>query len=332
MISYERHILSLSDEELERFVRQWVERKAATYLECTRFSGPGDLGRDVVGFLSPKRHEGEWHNYQCKQYSKTLPTEDGIREIGKILFYAHQGHFTPPAKYFFVAPRGVNRNLEHLIFKPSAFRSKLLSEWDKYCATNIIEGKYLALDDSLRTFIEAYDFASITRLSVDEILLDPNVNPVLIKWFGADPGPAPAGQVPAEVQDSELPYVGQLVGAYEDRDGVLYASHSAVESHPRHGPHLARQRERFFDADAFLRFYRDNTDKRVLEAFERDVYHGVVEAYEIEYKDSLSRVDAVMLNAVNIPISGLLMPHTRISVKQGVCHHFANSYRFVWRR
>src|SRR4051794_36908553 len=66
-IPLDRHLLALSDAELEKFVREWTTHKSE-YVEVERFTGPGDMGRDVVGYLSKKRHEGPWHNFQCKQY------------------------------------------------------------------------------------------------------------------------------------------------------------------------------------------------------------------------------------------------------------------------
>jgi hypothetical protein len=332
MNNYDRQILSLDDDELERFVREWVGKKTAKYLEITRFSGAGDMGRDVVGFLSPARHEGEWDNYQCKQYGKNLPTDTGIREIGKILYFAFHGHFTVPVNYFFVAPKGVNRNLEALIFNPSTFKMRVLSEWNKYCASTIIKGQKILLDAELSAFIEAYDFSNISRLALDDILNDSHVTPVLTKWFGANPGPAPKGEVPAEILESELPYIGQLVDAYGDRNGMKYADHQVIKAHPEFGPHLMMQRERFHDAAAFKRFYRDNTAQEVIETFESDIYHGVFDVYQGIYTDKLRCVDAVMAQAANVSPSGTLAPHARVPVKQGVCHHFANIDRMRWHR
>jgi hypothetical protein len=333
MENYNRRILSLDDDELERFVLHWVECKSKSYVEFERFSGSGDLGRDVVGFLSSERHEGGWHNYQCKQYARPISTDMGILEIGKILYYAYKGEFTAPDKYFFVAPRGVNRNLNTLIFNPSKFRETLITEWDKYCgASKIIENQHIPLDASLKAFIEAYDFSNITRYTIDKILSDPDVKPVLIKWFGADPGPAPKGIVPTTILVSELPYISQLVDAYANRDGKLFSSHAEIETHPKHGQHLARQRERFHDAEAFKRFYRDNTEEEVLMIVEEDIYHGVAETHEADYRDILCCVDAVMTQAAKTTVSGILAQHTRNSVKQGICHHFANEGRLRWRK
>ena len=66
IVPLDRLILALTDTQLEEFVRQWATKKSE-YGEVERFTGPGDMGRDVVGFLSSNRHEGAWHNYQCKQ-------------------------------------------------------------------------------------------------------------------------------------------------------------------------------------------------------------------------------------------------------------------------
>jgi hypothetical protein len=88
IVHIERQILALTDDQLEKFVREWANCKKE-YVEVQRFTGPGDMGRDVVGYLTNRRHEGPWHNYQCKQYARTLPTALGLAELGKVLYYSH---------------------------------------------------------------------------------------------------------------------------------------------------------------------------------------------------------------------------------------------------
>src|SRR5665213_916989 len=127
IVPLDRLILALTDTQLEEFVRQWATKKSE-YAEVERFTGPGDMGRDVVGFLSNNRHEGAWHNYQCKQYGRSLSTEVGIQELGKFLYYSQRGEFTVPARYFFVAPRGVNRHLRRYITNPSELKDVLLTK------------------------------------------------------------------------------------------------------------------------------------------------------------------------------------------------------------
>lgn len=330
--SYDRDVLALDDTQLEQFVLDWVDAKTAGYVETTRFSGSGDMGRDVVGFLTKRKHEGEWHNYQCKQYAKHLPTNIAICEIGKILYFAFRKEFTVPTSYFFVVPRGVNRNLEALIFNPSKFKNKLISEWDQYCANSIIEGKTIVLDPPLNAFIQNFDFSTIHRLKLDEILKDASSKPVLFKWFGVDPGPAPQGTVPINVANEELPYINQLIDAYSQREGISFSSHEDVIKQAQHSKHLAVQRERFYEADAFKRFYRDNTNPVTIENFEKDIYHGIFDTCETKHADALDCVNAVMNQAAKLAPSGPLAQHAHIPVKQGVCHHFANEGKVKWRK
>jgi hypothetical protein len=327
---YRRQILALDDDQLEEFVRQWVLKKPE-YVEVERFTGTGDLGRDVVGFLTSERHEAGWHNYQCKQYGRTLPTDTGISELAKVLYYSWKGEFTAPEKFFFVAPRGVNRNLRRLIFKPSEFKATLIGGWNKYCADAIIDNVHIPLDEGLTAFIEAWDFSQISPISVDVMLGDAAAGPVLYHWFGADPGPAPAGVTPADVQEVELPYVQGLLDAYSEREGHVFADHAAAGAHTTYGPHLRMQRERYFDADAFTRFYRDSTTTKDTDDLRKDIMHGIYDTHVAKHEDMLARVNAVMIQAGNTQPAGPLAKYARTPVKQGICHHFINEGQLKWK-
>jgi len=327
----DRLVLAMPDKELENFVREWAELKK-TYAEVQKFTGASDMGRDVVGYLTKQRHEGPWHNYQCKQYGRTVPLDVGVREVGKILYYAFNGEFTPPTAYYFVAPRGVVRSLRTLISKPSEFKQKLISSWNEYCAKGIADKTTIDLTPDLQAFIEAWDFSQVQAVSVDEILADPAGTAVMVKWFGADPGPAPAGTVPTDIQSHEMPYVRQLLDAYGERDNCVFGEHCDVRTHEEFGPHLDMQRERFFDADAFSRFYRDNTMSEEIDTLHNDMIHGVADVHRVTHADSLSHVDAVMAQAANVHPSGVLSRYARVPVKQGICHYFANEGRLVWQK
>ncbi|MBI5940505.1 MAG: hypothetical protein HY859_08775 [Caulobacterales bacterium] len=228
----------------------------------------------------------------------------------------------------------MNRNLQRLLFKPIEFKQAFIAGWNEHCKNTIIDGASVPLTPELTAFIEAYDFSRIGRIGLDDLLGDPAAKPVLYKWFGADPGPAPLGATPDAVQEDELPYIGQLLVAYSERAGAPIADHQSAAGHPQFGTHLARQRERFYDADAFKRFYRDNTDAAAIEAFESDIYHGVVDTCDGPHADALSRADAVMSQAAAVQPSGVLAQHSRVKAKQGICHHFANEAepRLRWQK
>jgi hypothetical protein len=332
--NYDRQLFALTATELEKFVREWALHKTDGYFRVEPFSGPGDRGRDVVGFASSALHEGDWDNFQCKQYGSTLPTGAVFHEIGKVLYYASEDEFTPPRVFNFVAPKGVNRNLSKVFFKPAAFKAAFIAGWAEHCEQTIVDGTHIPLEGKLLETVKDYDFSQITRTNVDELLNDDAAKAVLYKWFGADPGPAPSGASPGAVKDDELPYVSQLIDAYSERAGAKIADHIEAAAHSTFGSHLARQRERFYDADAFKRFYRDNTDATVIAAFENDIYHGVADVCDGDHKDALTRSDAVMAQAAAVQPSGILAPHSRVKAKQGICHHFANEMnpRLRWHR
>ena len=329
---HHRDVLALDDENLERFVRDWIAQKKSRYVEVQRFSGSGDLGRDVVGFRTASRHEGPWDNYQCKQYGTLLPVSTALLELGKILFHSDQGEFTPPTAYVFVVPKGMGRDLEALVNKPSKLKAELIARWDAVCAKKIVKGRTLALTESLRAMVDAYDFSCVSRVTVDDILGDDDVRPVLRKWFNTDPGAPPRGIVPPSVDIREQPYLDQLIDAYGERAGSAFSDHDAVSDHVEYGPHLQEQRTRFFEADAFNRFYRDNTLEEDLEALHDEMYHGVVGPYRGSHPDALARVEAVMSQAATVTPAGMLARHARVPVKQGFCHHFANDGKFVWKK
>lgn len=68
----DRRILNLTDSELEDLIKKWLAKVADTYAGFERPTASADMGRDAVGFLSIRRYDGEWHNYQCKQLKAPL--------------------------------------------------------------------------------------------------------------------------------------------------------------------------------------------------------------------------------------------------------------------
>lgn len=329
--NYRRSVLALDDGELEQFVRQWVQRKASSYTESAMFSGAGDLGRDVVGYLSPNLHQGAWHNFQCKQYAKRLSTSTALFELGKIFYHADQGQFTLPTEYKFVAPRGVNRKFEKLVFNPSLLSAELIANWDQYCASSIVSGLTIALNGTLLKLVQDFQ-CKVSRIDIDDLLIDPDIKPVLHAWFGWDPGPAPKGIVPISVETLEIPYINELVAAYAERHGVPFANYAEACAIHKYKEHLASQRERFYDAEAFQRFYRDNTNAETIREFSEDIYSGVKDVCYSNHADAFECVNAVMSQAAAVQAAGPLAPHARVQVKQGMCHHFANVGRLKWKQ
>jgi hypothetical protein len=329
-IRFDRLILVMLDDELEQFCRTWVERRSG-YVEVLRFGGSGDKGRDVVGFLSNQKHEGEWDNYQCKQYSSKLSKDRGLLALGKVIYWISQGEFTSPRKFFFVAPNGVSGPLDALINSPSKLKAALIAEWDTACAGKIVTNTTIKLDAAIIAAIDAFNFTSVSRVTVDEILEDPAAKPLLVEKWGADPGEYPKAAVPADIESTEMAYIRALVDAYGEREKTPFPNPQSVLASTKYGPDLREHRERYFDAESFQKFYRDNTSEPIIAKFRNDVRLGVQSTLKASAADALARVDAVMGQAAVIQPAGPLAKYAYISVKQGVCHHLVNDGEMGWK-
>ena len=331
MIDYNRQILALDDVELEKLVREWVDKQTHKYKSVKRFAGAGDMGRDVVGFSTEQKHESKWDNYQCKQYNRSLPTATSILEIGKIIYFSHQGNFILPKNYYFVAPKGVNRNLEKYIYNPSSFKKILLDEWDNYCREKITSSFPVELTPELIEHIEKFNFSSIQIIDLDTIVSDQTFRPVLVNWFG---GELPQGtletDVPDEIQSHESNYIKEILAAYSDKDKNVYPTYKDIKGHSSFEIDFDMQRERFFSADAFKHLYRDNTFQKYTEQLEKQVFMGVHPSLMNEYDNGYQRMCSVLSQAANIEPTGKLSANASVMVKQGYCHHFVNGGKFKW--
>ena len=332
-LTYRDDILLMSHKGLERFVHRWVAMQLASYVDHHEFGDASDMGRDVGGFVTTARHEGEWDNFQCKMLAKPVDGPTLFEEIGKILFFASEGHFTPPRKYIFVAPKGFNRGAEDLLHNPERFRATMLAEWDARCARKIrTNGDPVPMTPVVQQAVEGFAFGNIEGWDVDKMLALAGMETLLADTFGDDPGEAPKGTMPSSIADAEAVYVGQLVSIYSEKAGRTFADADAVLADTEHGMHLTMQRRRYYDTDSFRRHFRDSLDPKHLQAFNDEVHAGVFETYAST--SGFERLTRVIDRAGTVDVTGIFGRHRRASVqvRQGTCHHLANEGVMPWTK
>ena len=329
---YVPRLFNMSPSDLEGLVGDWLGERRRQYHDWERCSGPGDGGRDVVGFETADGYEGSWHNYQCKQLRETLTLPAAVLELAKIFMHVAEGHFTLPTRYVFVAPRGINRRLADLIRQPEKFRGIVIATWDEHCRDKLVQRRAVPLSPAIRSAIDAFAFRNVSALDGMKLVSQPDIYPALVRWFGVDPGPPPAPEAcPDEIREEEAAYVRQLAAAYGVRAGTPGASAAEILSHPRWGVQMRDQRVRYFHAQQFGRHYRKRVFKDVLVAFDDEIYHGVVDTHRDDrHRDALDQVNAVMKVAQTIQLSGPLRDHAGPQVKQGTCHRMANEDLLPW--
>lgn len=316
-------IKELASDELEEFVEIWAERKSKDYVQVERVGQANDKGRDIVGFVTKARHEGEWDLFQCKRktWNSELGFGEALTELGKIFYHHVNGAYaTLPRKYVFVSPRGISTTLTHHLEHPSTLKTALVDGWEKHCRTKIT--RKAELTDEIRTAIESYDFGNVGYLAASSIAKDPAAKPALVQILRLMPDEAPEGEAPDEISEMELEYLTQLQAVYGLHVGTPFNDLDEVFASLEYGDHLRLQRTRFYEACAFRDFHRDNTDKKAVDTFKKDIYHLAIDVYREPHESTFARVNAVMKHTGGVPAS-ILGRAARAPVKQGTCHHLA---------
>lgn len=331
-INHAAQICALLPSDLEEFVNAWLAQRCKGYRNHELWRGTGDMGRDVTGYVTDRRMEGAWDNFQCKQLSSKLSEASAFVELGKIFKHSADGSFSLPRAYVYVAPLGVVRKVQHYVAHPDQFRQAFLDRWDTDIAEKLVDNQVVKLSPAIEAKIRAFDFTKVDWLDANRLVLDPTCKPALVEWFGADPGPGPRGVVPDEIQTSESTYIGQLLNVYQEKGPGAYPDAVTALACPEFGPHLRAQRTRFFDSIAFDRFYRDSTPEDYLNNFKDEIYHGVLDVHFDSHSDHYARLNQVMKQAAVLQPSGVLGKHAGPQVKQGTCHQFANEGLMPWDR
>lgn len=332
----DRYILTLRPPELEDLIKKWLARLKRNFVDFEQVSRSADMGRDAVGFRSAARYDGDWHNYQCKQLAKPLGTGMFLLELGKIFHYHCAGEFTMPTRYVFVAPNGGVGPVKKLINRPTTIGQYLIDHWDDYCLSGISESAPSPLTEEIRLAIENYDFAKVQLWKASELVEQPHMRAVMSDFIDIDPGEAPTvndEDVPKDAEVHEHAYIGQLVGVFSERRGTGFTCLADVTSDPEFGPQMTVARRRYLEHRAFGLHYRDSLLERHIQQIDKDVHDRVIDQYhQMSGGPKYDRLVKLMSEAAGAIVSGPLGKHNRVTtgVKQGACHHFANTRKMPW--
>ncbi|SWU27514.1 Uncharacterised protein [Klebsiella pneumoniae] len=244
----QQRLLTYSPDEWEGFVEEWAYYCLTTkYEHVLRFSGAGDMGIDVAGFVGDERLLGVWDNFQCKHYGNAIRPSDVWVEFGKIIWYSYKGEYTVPRRYYFVSPRGAGTSLSRLFSNDTKLREELLANWDKHVKNAITSTQEVLLDAKLRAYVDSFDFTIFDAKTALQLVDDHRATPVHTARFGGGLPTRPASEKPPqEVAATESRYVTQLFGAYSEHTGTIVTDPSALPL-PKLKDHFRRQREAFYE-------------------------------------------------------------------------------------
>jgi hypothetical protein len=330
----------MSSNDWEGFIEEWLtfHKGKGTYHSVRRYSGPGDLGLDVVGFTSDVGFEEPWDSYQCKQYDHALRPGDVYGEVGKIIYHSFQR--TPPfnqtcsvpRRHVFVAPFGVGITVGRWLKDPNRFKDVVREKWETHCVPQIGTDIDAPLEGALLEYFERFDFSIFEDRTAVELIEEHALTVFHATRFGG--GLPPRGQPdapPSEPTEAESLYLQKLFDAYGDRLGQAVKTKTDLGAELEQ--HYNRQRVLFYSAESLRNFARDRTPPNTFDGLQDDVYNGVVDVCEAIYKDALERLATTISTAGQVDVSGnALVGVTRVADKQGICHQLANDERLTWKK
>ncbi len=334
IIPPQQRLLTYSPGDWEGFVEEWAYYCVKKhYKHVQRFSGAGDMGLDVAGFVDDKRLSGVWDNYQCKHYDHALTPSDVWAEFGKIIWHSFKGEYAMPRRYYFVAPWGAGTKLSRMLANASKLHEELIENWDKHVKAAITATQEVPLDAALRTYIEKFDFSIFDAKTALHLVAEHRSSPVHAARFGGGLPPRPAtGKLPPAIASGESRYVTQLLGAYGEHMSTTVTDPSNI-SPQKLKDHFRRQREAFYEAETLRVFARDTVPPGTFESLQDDIYDGVIDTHDAAHADGYQKVCAVTKAAQEMQITAnALISSANPKDRHGICHQLVNDERIWWKK
>ena len=322
----------MDDKAFEALVRAWMVRLANRYKGVERFGGPGDMGRDVVGWDSDEKCLGPWDNIQCKHLGRSLAPADLWPELGKVFWHADEADYVLPRYMKFLCSKGIGTGAKHLLTNPEKLRQGLISHWSSNVQDKITETGGVPLSGTLKTLVETAPFSIFGPMAIEDVLGDLEGTAYYVSTFGGGLPPRPAMAAPPTTPLAhESRYVKQLFGVYAERRGGTNVNLATLDEHPRDRRHFDTCRTQFYCAESLKEFARDATRPGTFEGLQQDVLSAITPMLYDDHESALKLVNAALHTAAMMPpASNALYAVIEPRDKQGVCHQLVNDGAIDW--
>jgi hypothetical protein len=57
----------MSPDDWEEFIKEWLETKEEDFFKIEKYGGAGDMGRDVVAYITNPKENSESYEWECYQ-------------------------------------------------------------------------------------------------------------------------------------------------------------------------------------------------------------------------------------------------------------------------
>ena len=236
----------MSPSDWEGFTEEWLSyhKTKGTYQAVKRFTGPGDLGLDVVAFTNREGFSSPWDSFQCKHYDHALTPSDVLGEIGKIIY--HSFRRTPPFNqacripriHEFVAPFGTGITLGRLLKDPNRLKGEVRLKWESHCIPAIGSGISAPLVGDFLAYFDSFDFSIFGERTGVELIEEHAQTVFYAPRFGGGlPPRVEPDSPPEEPTVAESIYLQKLLEAYSENLGTTIAQREDLSLHPELAGH-----------------------------------------------------------------------------------------------
>lgn len=329
-------LANFSFDEFERFTLEWASgylREQENVFEVQWRGGAGDKGRDVIVWLdAPNIKPRRWRLYQCKRYDANLGLSKAGIEIAKLLYYTSIGDYSVPESYHFVTHRGLTSPFQDLLDDPDQLRAKMLATWDDY-ATSITPSQKIDLSDSLKKYIEKFDFSIFRAKQPEELINEHAKTKYHLVIFGAPliDRPAPP-EPPSDVAVSEVRYIEQLYAVIASHLKLSVQSAADFQSSKYHAALFTRSRLTFYSAEGLFELARDQfASTELFDSLAEEFGNGLVFSYTEPGDEPIERLKNTVKAAQSLQLGAHpLAPHMNTKDREGMCHQLANTGSIDW--
>lgn len=322
----------MDDTTFEKLVHAWMARLKDKYKGVERFGGPGDMGRDVVGWTTDKKCLGPWDNIQCKRLDSPLAPSQLWPELGKIFWHASKGEYVLPRAMKFLCSKGIGTRAEHLLTNPEKLKAELIKHWPTHIADEITTMASVPLTGALKTLVEFTSFEIFGPVAVEDVLNDLEGTAYYVAQFGGGLPARPASALPPpNLLAHENRYATQLFGVYAERRGTTPVSLANLDQEPRDRRHFDMCRQQFYCAESLKEFAREATRPGTFEGFQNDVLNTITPVLYEDHENAFGLVNTVLkVAALMPPAANALYSVVDTRDKQGVCHQLVNDNLIDW--
>lgn len=326
-----KRLQQMDESDWEDFTCELATYWKTKYLRVNRIGGSGDMGRDVIAYTPDEA----WENFQCKYYNTPLNLSDILLEIAKLCYYSHEGHFSMPVKYYFVAKKGVNGVSLNALKDTEKLKQELISGWDKKCRTKITTTKSVELEGALLKFIKnEVDFSIFDQIPALKLIeLHKNHTPYYIRRFGSVEFDRPLVQTPPlDIQNHELNYIEELLKAIESIQSKV-TSVGDLDAFPEFLTELKNARKNFYSAESLEKFSRDSMPPDTYDNLLDECYESVSSLVLMIHANGWEKYLTISNHMTQISFTAHpLNLYMSIRDKKGACHQLVNKGVIKWNK